>query len=58
MLNSVVPMGWLWEIAQKCRADLRSHSFYQFWRQIFDSWNQMIQCPDRFSPTDFTPVVR
>jgi pyrroloquinoline quinone (PQQ) biosynthesis protein C len=29
MLNSVVPMGWLWEIAQKCRADLRSHSFYQ-----------------------------
>jgi pyrroloquinoline quinone (PQQ) biosynthesis protein C len=29
MLNSVVPMGWLWEIAQTCRADLRSHSFYQ-----------------------------
>jgi hypothetical protein len=43
MLNSVVPMGWLWEIAQQCRASLRSHSFYQ----LFDSWNQMIQYPAR-----------
>lgn len=29
MLNSVVSMGWLWEIAQQSRADLKSHSFYQ-----------------------------
>ncbi len=29
MLTNVVPMGWLWEIAQQCRVDLRSHVFYQ-----------------------------
>lgn len=29
MLTNVLPMGWLWEIAQHCRADIRSHPFYQ-----------------------------
>jgi pyrroloquinoline quinone (PQQ) biosynthesis protein C len=29
MLTNVIPMGWLWEIAQQCRAEIRSHAFYR-----------------------------